>query len=51
MAKEACKISFIKDDEEQSHTLMAGLIFGDDVIPALLVTLIKETISIESIRT
>jgi hypothetical protein len=47
--KEACKISFIKDDERQSHTLMTGLTLGGDVIPALLVTLIKETITIGSI--
>jgi hypothetical protein len=50
-AKAVCKISFIKKDEKQSHVLMAGLSPGDDVIPALLVTLIKETIRISSICT
>jgi hypothetical protein len=47
--KKFCKISFIKDDEEKSHTAMTGLILGDDVIPLVLVTLIKEIISIHSL--
>lgn len=48
-AKEICEISFIKEDKIQSHTLMTGLTFEDEVIPALLVTLIKETICINSL--
>jgi hypothetical protein len=37
-----CKISFTKDDENHSHTLMIGLTIGDNSIPASLVTLVKE---------
>jgi hypothetical protein len=48
-AKEIYAISFLKGDEEQSHTLMTGFLPGDDMMPVLLATLIKETIPINSI--
>jgi hypothetical protein len=48
-AKNICKISFVKEDENQSHTLMVGFTMNNDIIPALLVTLIKETKYINSI--
>jgi hypothetical protein len=49
-AREVCEISFVKEDEKQPHTLMTGLTIGDDLIPALLVTLIKETIFVGAIK-
>jgi hypothetical protein len=49
-ASGVCEISFVKEYEKQSHTLMAGLTLGDDIIPSLLVTLIKEKICIGGIK-
>jgi hypothetical protein len=40
-AQKNCEISFTKDNENHSHTLMIGLTIGDDLIPALLVTLVE----------
>jgi hypothetical protein len=49
-AQKFCEISFTKDDENHSHTLMIGLTIRDDLIPALLVTLVKEIEPINNLK-
>jgi len=49
-AVDVCEISFVKEDEKQSHTLMTGLTVNDNLIPMLLVTFIKETMCVGAIK-